>query len=76
MPDPRYGERVCAFVVPAPGCESPGLGELREHFDALGVARQKIPERVVVTPELPRTSSGKVKKHELRERLEAMKETR
>jgi acyl-CoA synthetase (AMP-forming)/AMP-acid ligase II len=76
MPDPRYGERVCAFVVPAAGCESPDLDELREHFDALGVARQKIPERVVVVPELPRTSSGKVKKHELRDRLKDEKETR
>jgi len=76
MPDPRYGERVCAFVVPAPGGACPDPSELRDHFDALGVARQKIPERVVVVPDLPRTSSGKVKKHELRARLEDMKETR
>ena len=76
MPDPRYGERVCAFVVPAPGGACPAPSELRDHFDTLGVARQKIPERVVVVPDLPRTSSGKVKKHELRARLEDMKETR
>jgi len=69
MPDARYGERVCAFVVAAPGCACPGLDELRDYFDGLGVARQKTPERVVVVPDLPRTSSGKVKKHELRKQL-------
>ena len=69
MPDPRYGERVCAFVVTADGREAPTLEALRDHFDALGVARQKTPERIVVVEELPRTSSGKVKKHELRERI-------
>jgi acyl-CoA synthetase (AMP-forming)/AMP-acid ligase II len=69
MPDPRYGERVCAFVVAAPGHTCPGTVELRDYFDALGVARQKTPERVVIVPDLPRTSSGKVKKHELRKRL-------
>ena len=69
MPDARYGERVCAFVVAAPGQTCPGTGELRDFFDTLGVARQKTPERVVIVPELPRTSSGKVKKHELRKQL-------
>ncbi|MBW2424033.1 MAG: AMP-binding protein [Deltaproteobacteria bacterium] len=76
MPDPRYGERVCAFVVTAPGCEAPSLEALREHFDGLGVARQKIPEHIVVTEELPRTSSGKVKKHELRKSLTSGEKTR
>jgi acyl-coenzyme A synthetase/AMP-(fatty) acid ligase len=75
MPDPRYGERVCAFLVTTQGCEAPTLEALREHFDALGVARQKIPERVVVVPELPRTSSGKIKKHELRKRLQSETES-
>lgn len=69
MPDPRYGERVCAFVVTPPGRETPDLAALKQHFDALGVARQKIPERIEAVSELPRTPSGKVKKHLLRRRL-------
>lgn len=70
MSDPRYGERVCAFVVAAPGCAAPGLDDLRIHFDALGVARQKTPEKLVLVSEMPRTASGKVKKHELRKQLD------
>lgn len=72
-PDPRYGERVCAFVVTAAGHACPGLDDLREFFEAQGVAKQKTPELIVAVPELPRTSSGKVKKHELRNRLASEK---
>ncbi len=68
-PDERYGERVCAFVVPAPGCDPPDIPELIRHFAGLGVAKQKTPERVVGVDELPRTASGKIKKNELRQRL-------
>lgn len=68
-PDDRYGERVCAFIVPAPGCEIPDVPELIRHFAALGVAKQKTPERVVGIDEFPRTASGKIKKNELRDRL-------
>jgi acyl-CoA synthetase (AMP-forming)/AMP-acid ligase II len=69
-PDVRYGERVCAFVVPATGCHAPDVAELIRHFAALGVAKQKTPERVVGIEELPRTASGKIRKNELRERLQ------
>lgn len=69
MPDPRYGERVSAFLVLAPGHAAPSLEDLLQHFDALGAARQKTPERIEIASELPRTPSGKVKKHELRARL-------
>ncbi|MFI4894216.1 MAG: AMP-binding protein [Phycisphaerales bacterium JB058] len=69
MPDPRYGERVCAFLLLAPGAEPPDLPDLLRHFDAQGAARQKTPERIVVLDELPRTPTGKVKKHELRAQL-------
>ena len=68
-PDERYGERVCAFVVPAAGQQAPDIPELILHFEALGVAKQKTPERIVSVEEFPRTASGKVKKNELRERL-------
>jgi acyl-CoA synthetase (AMP-forming)/AMP-acid ligase II len=64
-PDERYGERVCAFAVLREGAEL-DLGGVRDHFAALGAARQKTPERLVVVDALPRTAAGKVRKHELR----------
>ena len=67
-PDPRYGERVCAFVVPRPG-ETLDLAAVAKHFAAAGVAVQKTPERLELVSDLPRTGSGKVKKFELRRRL-------
>jgi acyl-CoA synthetase (AMP-forming)/AMP-acid ligase II len=67
-PDPRYGERVCAFVVLRPGA-SLSLQAVLEHFAGAGVARHKTPERLELVGDLPRTAAGKVKKHELRQRL-------
>jgi len=70
MPDPRYGERVCAYVELRPGT-SLTLAEVAAHFASAGVARQKTPERLEVVDRLPRNASGKVRKVELRERLRA-----
>ena len=64
-PDDRMGEVVRACVVLAPGA-SLTLDEVRDHFFAAGIAKQKTPERLTVLPELPRNASGKVLKHELR----------
>jgi non-ribosomal peptide synthetase component E (peptide arylation enzyme) len=65
VPDDRLGERVCAFVVLRPGrtLDLPGL---TRHFAELGVARQKVPERLEFAGTLPRTGLGKVRKRELR----------
>jgi acyl-CoA synthetase (AMP-forming)/AMP-acid ligase II len=67
-PDERYGERVCAFAVLREG-RSLDLDGVRDHFAALGAARQKTPERLVVVDALPRTAAGKVRKHELRKEV-------
>jgi len=68
MPDDKYGERVCAFVVLRPG-GSLNLDDVQSHFVAEKVARQKTPERIIVVPDFPRAMSGKVKKFELRAQL-------
>ncbi len=68
MPDLRYGEKVCAFVVVHQG-QQLTLSEIDRHFSAAGVARQKTPEALFAVEELPRTASGKVRKAELREKL-------
>jgi cyclohexanecarboxylate-CoA ligase len=68
MPDARLQERVCAFVVPAPGA-APTLEDLAAHLAARQVAKHKFPERLELLDELPMTPSGKIQKFKLRERL-------
>jgi acyl-CoA synthetase (AMP-forming)/AMP-acid ligase II len=68
-PDPRTGERVCAFVVVAPDAEPPTVQSLGEHCRGLGLAVQKCPEQLELVDALPRNSYGKVLKQELRARL-------
>jgi cyclohexanecarboxylate-CoA ligase len=65
-PDPILGERVCAVVVPEPG-QTISLAEITEWLSAARFARQKLPERLILLDELPRTASGKVQKFKLRE---------
>jgi cyclohexanecarboxylate-CoA ligase len=69
-PDERYGERVCVFVVLRAASDI-SLPEIRAHFEAQGMARQKTPERLEVVDELPRNPSGKVQKQVLRSALQA-----
>ncbi|MGE0386189.1 MAG: AMP-binding protein [Gammaproteobacteria bacterium] len=68
MPDERLGERVCAFVALRPGA-SLTIEDVRAHFAALGVARQKTPERIEIVTDFPRTAAGKVRKIDLRQKL-------
>lgn len=68
FPHARLGEGVAACLVPS-GDSYPDAAELARHLEGLGLARQKWPERVVWLAELPKTASGKVKKHVLRSDL-------
>ena len=68
-PDPRMGEHAAAFLRMVNGSSLPELPEVRTHLDRGGVARQKWPEEVFGIEEFPRTSSGKVQKFVLRDRL-------
>jgi 2,3-dihydroxybenzoate-AMP ligase len=65
MPDRELGERVCIYVVPRPGAHVT-LDEVRESMERVGVARFKLPERLVVVDELPATKVGKIDKKALR----------
>jgi O-succinylbenzoic acid--CoA ligase len=62
-PDPEWGERVVAWVVAAES--QPGVEELKE-LVAGTIAPWAAPKEIVFTAELPRTSSGKVRRSELR----------
>jgi acyl-CoA synthetase (AMP-forming)/AMP-acid ligase II len=63
-PHVEWGQQVVAFVVPARVDDPPTLGELRDHASER-IARHKAPRELVVVAELPRTSSGKVRRAEL-----------
>ena len=68
-PDAELGERICVFVVPAPGAGAPTLDTIRDGMTAAGVARFKWPERLEVVAELPVTKVGKLDKKALRDML-------
>ena len=68
-PHPRLGEEPAAFVIVAAG--GPDDGELAAFLRAEGLAPHKVPRTWVRVEQLPRTSSGKVKKYELVSRLPA-----
>ncbi|HEY2302390.1 MAG TPA: AMP-binding protein [Acidimicrobiales bacterium] len=64
-PDPEWGERVVAWVVPAPGAVPPTLDELRALVkDQL--AAYAAPRELVLTDVLPTTPIGKVRRQALR----------
>jgi acyl-coenzyme A synthetase/AMP-(fatty) acid ligase len=67
MPDEVLGERVCCYLVPAAGAEPLNVEQVREYLTGQGLAIQKVPERIEVTPALPMTATGKVQKNLLRE---------
>lgn len=63
---PKWGERPVAFVSVSPGSEPPGEQDLRS-FCRERLAGYKVPDDFVFG-EIPKTSTGKVRKTELRER--------
>ena len=66
MPDPVFGERVCAYVELRSGAKLE-LAALVAHLERAGVSKEWFPERLVVLDALPRASGGKVAKAALRE---------
>ncbi|SFQ18517.1 fatty-acyl-CoA synthase [Amycolatopsis arida] len=74
VPNERWGERPKAFVVPREGA-AVDAEELREHVRGQ-LARYKVPDEVEFVPELPKTSTGKIQKFQLREREWSGRDTR
>jgi fatty-acyl-CoA synthase len=64
VPDDRWGERPKAFVVTGPDADT-GESELIEHVRSQ-IAHYKAPDTIAFVSALPRTSTGKVQKYELR----------
>lgn len=65
MPHPELGETVCLYVVAHPG-SAVGLADVVGVMEEAGVARFKLPERLVVVDGMPLTGVGKVDKKQLR----------
>lgn len=64
-PDPEWGQQVVVFVVPRLVDDPPSLDELRDHV-AGRLARFKAPRELSLVAELPKTSSGKLRRSALR----------
>lgn len=67
-PDERLGERVCAVIVAREG-RPVALEQLTAHLLARGIAKFKLPERLMPVDALPLNPNGKVRKDVLRERV-------
>lgn len=64
VPDPHWGENVCAVIVLRPG-STVGAAELTERVRRR-LSGFKVPRHVVALDELPRNATGKVLKQQLR----------
>lgn len=70
MPDPVFGEKACACVVPRPG-DALSFGELIAFMRGKQIASFKLPERLEIFDELPVSPVGKILKRALREAVVA-----
>lgn len=67
LPDPEWGERVTAFIIPKPGAgfDPKGL----KSFLQTRLSPFKIPKDYIAIQELPKSPAGKILKRELREQV-------
>ena len=70
VPDPKYGEELCAWVRMKPGAEPVDAAAIRA-FATGKLAHYKIPRYVEIVDEFPMTVTGKVRKIEMREKSAA-----
>ncbi len=65
IPDPDWGESVCAIIVREPGADLDEAAVLAASRELLG--NYKRPKSVIFAPEIPLTALGKADKKKLRE---------
>ncbi|MHA1536993.1 MAG: AMP-binding enzyme [Alphaproteobacteria bacterium] len=66
MKDEVLGEKACAFVTLAPGASGVTLKALCDHLLEHKIARNKLPEKLVVVDEMPLTPTRKIIKGKLK----------
>ena len=67
LPDKRYGEELCAWIVTRPG-ETLSEDEIRE-FCKGQIAHYKVPRYIRFVPGFPMTVTGKIQKFKIREAM-------
>ena len=67
-PDERLGERACAIVVTKPG-ETFTFDNMIDHLTNQRVAKNYLPEQLVIIDAMPTTPSGKIQKFKLRNEI-------
>jgi len=65
MPDERFGEKACAFVILTPGAAL-SFDEMKSHLLSRKIAKFKLPERLEVVDTFPTSPAGKILRGELR----------
>ena len=68
MPDPVFGEKACACVVPLPG-QTLAFADLIAFLRQRQIASFKLPERLELFDELPVSPVGKILKRQLRDTI-------
>ena len=66
IPDDKWGEVGCAYLMPRPGHEVPA-DETITRYCRENLAAYKVPKRFVTVDDFPRTAAGKIQKHLLGE---------
>jgi cyclohexanecarboxylate-CoA ligase len=66
MPDPVLGERACAFITLRNPKDPVSLDEVVNYLLEKNIAKNKVPERLVIIPEMPLTPTRKIIKGRLR----------
>ena len=70
VPDARYGEELCAWIIAKPGAAAPTEDDIRA-FCKGQIAHYKVPRYIRFVAEFPMTVTGKIQKFKIRD---AMKE--
>ena len=68
MPDPVFGEKACAFVIPMEG-QTLTFDALIAFLKAQNIASFKLPERLEVVDQFPMSPVGKILKRQLRDAI-------
>src|SRR5262249_13354578 len=69
VPDPAAGEIACAVLRCRAEARPPTLGEVGAFLTARGLSRRKLPERLELVADFPRTATGKLVNRARRARL-------
>lgn len=67
IPDERLGERAAAVVVPADHAAPPALADLTGFLAEKAMAKHFWPEDLIIVEDLPKTATGKIQKHLVKE---------